>query len=62
MQDLAASAVAKELNVEKVEYDMHQGDEVGTSAVRELTRSKDNVKLHDHSSSLHFAILMLKPH
>ena len=29
---LATSAVAKELNVEKVECDIHQGDKVGASA------------------------------
>ena len=31
VQDLAASAVAKTLEVDKVECDMHQGDKVGAS-------------------------------
>ena len=44
-QDLAASAVSKELNVENVECDTHQGDKVGASAVGELTRSNHKVKL-----------------
>ena len=64
-QDLAASAVANEFNVEKVEKvecDMRQGDKVGTSAVRESTKSKVKVRLHDHSSCLHFPIRMLKLH
>ena len=62
MQDLAASAVVKELNVEKLECDMHQVCKVGTSSIGELARSKDNSKLHAHSSCLHFAMLMLKLH
>ena len=33
---------------------MHQGDKVGASAVGGLTRSKDKVKLHAHSSRLTF--------
>ena len=41
-QDLAASSTSKEL---KVEYDMHQGDKVGASAVGESTRSLSKVKL-----------------
>ena len=40
-QDLATSATAKELLVDKVERGSHQGDDVGTSAVGELTRTKD---------------------
>ena len=32
-QDLATSTVSKELKVEKVECDMHQGDKAGASAV-----------------------------
>ena len=44
-QDIAASAVSKELNVEKIECGMYQGDKVGTSTVGELARSKDKVKL-----------------
>ena len=45
VQDLATSAVSKELKVEKLECDIHQGDEVGASAVGELTRilSKANL-------------------
>ena len=39
VQDLAASAVAKELLVDKVECDMHQGDKVGASVFGDLTRS-----------------------
>ena len=31
-QDLSASTVSKELNAEKLECDMHQGDKVGASA------------------------------
>ena len=45
VQDLAASAVANELNVDEVEYDMHQGDEVGASAVGELFRAANKVKM-----------------
>ena len=44
-QDLTASDLSKELNVDKVECDMHQGDKVVTSAVGELTRTKDKAKL-----------------
>ena len=44
-QDLAVIVISKELNVENVEYDMHQGDIVGASSVGELTRRKDKVKL-----------------
>ena len=58
MQDLATSVASKELNVEKVEYDMHQGEKVGDSAVGELTRTKDKVKLHHHSSCFHFTMLV----
>ena len=61
MQDLSSSTVANELNMEKVEFDMHQGDKAGVSAVRELTRSKDKEKLHAHSLYLCHKILMLKP-
>ena len=45
VQDLAASAVAKELKVDKVECDMHQGDKVGASAVGELIRTVSKVSL-----------------
>ena len=44
-QDIAASAASKELSTGKVEYDVHQGDEVVASAVEELIRTHDNVKL-----------------
>ena len=57
---LAASLASKELNSEKIEYDMHQGDKLGASAVGELSRRKEQEKLHDHSSYLYFTILMLK--
>ena len=62
MQYLAASAASKELNTEKLECDMHQGDKVGICAVGELKRSKDKVTLHNHSSCLHFTMLVLKPY
>ena len=45
VQDLAASTESKELKVEKVECDIHQGDKVGAKAVGELTRSFNKVKL-----------------
>ena len=45
VQDLAAITASKELKVEKVERDTHQGDEVGAGAVGELTRSFNKVKL-----------------
>ena len=45
VQDLAASAVANELNVDKVECDMHQGDKVGASTVGELFRTANKVKI-----------------
>ena len=45
MQDLASSAMPKELNTEKVECDAHQGNKVGSSAVGESTRSKERMKL-----------------
>ena len=61
MQDLAESAIAKELNVEKVECDMHKGNEVGASSVGQLTRSKDKAKLHTHSLCLCYVMLSLKP-
>ena len=44
VQDLAASAVSKELNACKVECDMLQGDKVGASTVGELTRKEVKVK------------------
>ena len=47
VRDLAASKVAVELIVEKVECDVHQGDKVGSSAVGKLTRSKDNVIVNE---------------
>ena len=34
VQDLGASTVAKELEVGKVEHEMHQGEKVGASTVR----------------------------
>ena len=36
---MAVSTVAKELEGDKVECDMHQGDKVGASAVGELSRT-----------------------
>ena len=45
VQDLAASALSKELNAETVECDMRQRDKLGASAVGGLTRSKDKVIL-----------------
>ena len=45
VQDLAASAASKELNVDKVECDVRQGDKVGASSIEELTRKKDKLKL-----------------
>ena len=44
-QDLSTSDFSKELNVEKVECDIHQGNNVGASNVGELPRRKDKVKL-----------------
>ena len=43
VQYLSASKVSVELNVEKVECDMHQGVKVGSSAIREFPRSVYNV-------------------
>ena len=60
-QNLATSAVANELIVEKVECGARQGDKVGASALEELNRSKDKVKLHAHSLCLRHAALKLKP-
>ena len=45
VQDLEASAAAKELRVDKVKNDMHQGDKVKASVVGELTRSLNKVSL-----------------
>ena len=45
VQDLASSTTSKELYANKVECDMNQGDKLGASAVGELTRKKDKVKL-----------------
>ena len=45
VQDLAASTASKELNADKVECYMRQGDKVSASTVGELTRKKDKVKL-----------------
>ena len=39
VEDMAVSTVAKELEGDKVECDMHQGDKVGASAVGELSRT-----------------------
>ena len=61
VQDLTASAVSKELNVEKIECDTHQGDKLGASSVGELTWRKDKVKFHNHCSYLHFTMFPLKP-
>ena len=44
------------------EYDMHQVDKLGVSAVEELTRRKDRLKLHDQSSFFHFTMIVLKPY
>ena len=40
-----ASATSKELQVDKVECDMHQGDKVGAITVGEFTRSLNKVSL-----------------
>ena len=45
VQDLAASSVAKESQVDKVECEMRQGDKVGASAVGELVRTLNKVNL-----------------
>ena len=45
VHDLAESAVAKELEADKVEFDMHQGDKVGASAFGELVRAANKVNL-----------------
>ena len=45
VHDLAASAIAKELQVDEVECDMHQGDKVGASAVGELVHTVSKVNL-----------------
>ena len=45
MQDLAASAVAKELEVDEVECGMCQGDKVRASAVGELFRAVNKENL-----------------
>ena len=45
IQDLAASAITKESQVDKVEHAMHQGDKVGASAVGELARTASKVNL-----------------
>ena len=45
VQDLASSAVPKELEVDKIECDMRQGDKVGASAVREFVRTVSILKL-----------------
>ena len=45
VQNLATSAVAKKLQVDKVECDVHQGDKVGASAVGELVRTVNKVSL-----------------
>ena len=43
VQDLTASAVAKELEVNKVECGMHQRDKVGASAIGELVHTVNKV-------------------
>ena len=45
VQDLAASAVAKESQVDKVECDVHQENKVGSSTVVELVATVNKVKL-----------------
>ena len=45
VQDLAASGIAKELQVDKVEDEVHQGGKVGASSVGELTRTVSEVNL-----------------
>ena len=59
VQDFEASKVVVELNVEKVECNVYQGDEVGISAVRELTRRNDNVLVNELSEGVE---LMKKLH
>ena len=44
VQDLAASVTSKESKVDKVECDVHQGDEVGANAVGKLDRSFSKVR------------------
>ena len=45
VQDLATSAIPKELEVDKVEPSTCQVDKVGSSAVGELTRTANKAKL-----------------
>ena len=45
VQDLAASAVAKESQVDEVECDTHQGHKVGASTVGNLARTVNKVNL-----------------
>ena len=45
VQDLAASAAAKELEADKAECDMRQGNKVGASAAGELVRTVNKVNL-----------------
>ena len=45
VHNLVVSTVAKELVVDKVEYDVHEGEKVRASAVGELTRSLIKVNL-----------------
>ena len=42
VQDLSVRKVTQELNNESECCDTNQGDEVGSSTTRELTRSKEN--------------------
>ena len=43
--DLAASSVANELHVDKVECDMRQGDKAGASTVGEPVRAAKKVRM-----------------
>ena len=45
IQDLSASAIAKESQVSTVEHATHQGYEVGASTFGELTRTVNDVNL-----------------
>ena len=62
VQEVAISTASKELNIDKVEFDVCQGDEVGAITIGKITRTKDEVKSQfipvDHNSQcLHLSII-----
>ena len=56
VQHLVVRKVSVELNGDKVEFDMHEGNKVGISDSGELSRNKDNVLVSEFSEWIELMI------